>query len=233
MNINAMKNIVIVGGSAGIGSELGKILSKNHKVLLLARNEEQLKLVQSDCGENSLIKSIDLRSTTLKQDLVKLLEVHFPQVDILINNAGYLVNKPFLDLSADDIENSLATNVTGLVKTCQAVIPFMKNGGHIVNIGSMGGFQGSSKFPGLSIYSASKGAVATLSECLAEELKEANIQVNCLALGAAQTKMLENAFPGYKAPVSAKKMAEYIAEFSLTANQWMNGKVIPVALSTP
>ena len=97
----------------------------------------------------------------------------------------------------------------------------------------MGGFQGSSKFPGLSVYSASKSAVAGFSECLAEELKEKNIQVNCLALGAAQTEMLAEAFPGYEAPVSANKMAEFIGDFSLNANQWINGKVIPVSLSTP
>jgi short-subunit dehydrogenase len=108
-----------------------------------------------------------------------------------------------------------------------------ENGGHIVNIGSMGGFQGSVKFPGLSVYSSSKAAVASFTECLAEELKDTQIKVNCLALGAAQTEMLASAFPGYKAPISAEKMAEFIADFSLKAHQWINGKIIPVSLSTP
>ena len=229
-----MKNIVIVGGSTGIGSEIAKILSPNHRVLLLARSLDKLKVVQAACKENVTVQQFDLRSPNIKEDLTHAIKACFTQVDVLINNAGYLINKPFLELTAQDIEESLTTNVSGLIQSCQAVIPFMQSsGGHIVNIGSMGGFQGSAKFPGLSIYSTSKGAIATFSECLAEEMKADNIQVNCLALGAAQTKMLETAFPGYVAPVSAEKMAEYIAHFSLTANAWINGKVIPVALSTP
>jgi len=107
------------------------------------------------------------------------------------------------------------------------------SGGHIVNIGSMGGFQGSSKFPGLSVYSSSKAAVASFTECLAEELKETKIKVNCLALGATQTEMLEEAFPGYEAPLSANKMAEFIADFSLNSSKWINGKVLPISISTP
>jgi NAD(P)-dependent dehydrogenase (short-subunit alcohol dehydrogenase family) len=75
--------------------------------------------------------------------------------------------------------------------------------------------------------------LACLTECLAEELKEKNIAVNCLSLGATQTEMLNEAFPGYKAPLSAKDMASYIANFSLHAHNFMNGKIIPVSISTP
>ena len=129
---------------------------------------------------------------------------------------------------------SYKTNVFGLIQSCQATIPFMENnGGHIVNIGSMGGFQGSSKFPGLSVYSSSKAAVASFTECLAEELKDTKIKANCLALGATQTEMLEEAFPGYIAPLSANEMAEFIADFSLNSSKWINGKVLPISISTP
>ncbi|WP_027419369.1 SDR family NAD(P)-dependent oxidoreductase [Crocinitomix catalasitica] len=229
-----MKNIVIVGGSTGIGSELAQILSVANNVLVLARNEAKLSALKTLCGNKIEIQRLDLCDSAIKNNLTAIVKQQFDHVDILINTAGYLVNKPFLELTREDIELTYSTNITGIVEACQAIVPFMsKKGGHIVNIGSMGGFQGSSKFPGLSIYSSSKSAVAGLSECLAEELKEYNIQVNCLALGAAQTDMLAKAFPGYEAPLSAKKMAEYIANFSLSANQWINGKVIPVAISTP
>jgi NAD(P)-dependent dehydrogenase (short-subunit alcohol dehydrogenase family) len=126
-------------------------------------------------------------------------------------------------------------NVMGVVKMVQAVLPLMGGAGHphIVNIGSMGGFQGTAKFPGLAAYSASKAAVANLTECLAEELKEQNIKVNCLALGAVNTEMLHEAFPGYVAPVSAVAMAQYIASFALTGQYIMNGKIVPVSISTP
>ncbi|NOQ75484.1 MAG: SDR family NAD(P)-dependent oxidoreductase [Crocinitomix sp.] len=230
-----MKKIVIIGGSRGIGRALALQLSANHRVLVLARSVDKLKELQEiSLGNNLMIGAVDLTAPNLREYLTTLITSYFPEVDVLINNAGYLVNKPFLELTEADIKDSFATNVFGLIQSCQAAVPLMeKKGGHIVNIGSMGGFQGSSKFPGLSVYSSSKSAVAGFSECLAEELKDKNIQVNCLALGAAQTEMLEEAFPGYEAPVTANEMAKFIADFSLNANGWINGKVIPVSLSTP
>jgi len=158
---------------------------------------------------------------------------HLDSIDILINNAGLLKNKPFTELTHDDISSSYQVNVIGVMETVQAVVPKMENGGHIVNISSMGGFQGSVKFAGLSAYSTSKAALCSFTELFAEEYKDSKIKMNCLCLGAAQTEMLEEAFPGYEAPVSAKKMAEYIADFSLNAHQWIKGKIIPVTLSTP
>ncbi len=227
-----MKNIVITGASRGIGAELATILTKDNKVLLLARNSEGLKTLQ-DQFPSLIIAPFDLADADLQKNLTSIIAAHFNRVDVLINNAGTIVNKPVLDITRAEMEKVFAVNVFGLMEVCQTIIPFMTNGSHIVNIGSMGGFQGSAKFPGLSVYSSSKSAVAGFSECLAEELKEQNISVNCLALGAAQTEMLGEAFPGYEAPVSAHQMAQYIADFSLNANQWINGKTIPVSLSTP
>ena len=201
-------------------------------VLVLARDAAKLSALQQEFPAIK-IGQVDLATDDLKQNADKEIKKHFTQVDVLINNAGTLVNKPVLEFSRAEIQNSFATNAFGLIEMCQATIPFMKSGGHIVNIGSMGGFQGSAKFSGLSVYSATKGAVATFTECLAEELKETKIKVNCLALGAAQTEMLSQAFPGYEAPISAKKMAEYIADFSLNAHEWLNGKIIPLSMSTP
>lgn len=225
-----MANIVIIGASRGIGYQITKQLSINHHVLALSRNIEPL---LNKNTSKLKVSQFDLTAKTAKVDLERLIGNTFQNVDVLINNAGYLINAPILDLSETEIENVFATNVTGIIKACQVVIPHMANGSHIVNIGSMGGFQGSAKFVGLSIYSAAKAAVASFTECLAEELKEKGVSVNCLALGAVQTEMLEAAFPGYEAPVSAKKMADYIAQFSLTGHQWYNGKVLPVSLSTP
>jgi len=97
----------------------------------------------------------------------------------------------------------------------------------------MGGIQGSMKFPGLAAYSSAKGAVITLSELLAEEYKEQQIAFNVLALGAVDTEMLQEAFPGFQAPVSAKEMASYIGNFALTGNKFYNGKVLQVSSTTP
>jgi len=229
-----MKNIVIIGASRGIGKALVTLLSESHQVLAISRNQEKLISLKTELKKQHVyIARIDISKDTAKDEISAAVKQHFNSVDILINNAGVLVNSPILDLKTSDMHHVLNTNIIGLIQACQAIIPFMSNEGHIVNIGSMGGYQGSAKFSGLSIYSASKAAVANFTECLAEELKKTNIKTNCLALGAAQTEMLTEAFPGYEAPVSAEKMAEYIADFSLTAHQWLNGKIIPLALSTP
>ena len=127
----------------------------------------------------------------------------------------------------------LQSNFIGHVRMIQGVVHLMSQGSHILNIGSMGGFQGSAKFPGLSAYSASKAALHALTECLAVELAEQDVRVNCLAIGSAQTEMLEKAFPGYGSPVMAFEMGKYIADFSITAHRFYNGKVLPVAVSTP
>ncbi len=109
----------------------------------------------------------------------------------------------------------------------------MSKGSHVVTISSMGGIQGSSKFPGLAAYSSSKGAVITLSELLAEEYKEQGVAFNVLALGAVQTEMLQEAFPGYQAPIYPNEMADYIKDFALNGNRFFNGKVLEVSSSTP
>ncbi|RZL62146.1 MAG: SDR family oxidoreductase, partial [Pedobacter sp.] len=165
--------------------------------------------------------------------LIPFLKERLGTIDILINNAGSLVNKPFLDTTETDLSEMLESNVVSHFKMIKATLPLMQSGSHIVNVGSMGGYQGSVKFPGLLAYSASKAALHTLSECLAFELAEQGIKVNCLALGSAQTEMLEAAFPGYESPVMAFEMGKYVADFARTGHKFFNGKVLPVAVTTP
>jgi len=228
-----MRTIVVVGASRGIGKALVHYLAQdasNH-IIALARNQEALKAFSSHVNVQTFV--FDLASSNCRFEATNLFE-SLPKIDILINNAGKLVNKAFLELSAVDIENSYQVNVIGVMQTVQAAVPKMiENGGHIVNISSMGGFQGSVKFPGLSAYSTSKAAVVSFTELFAEEYKESKIKMNCLCLGAVQTEMLAEAFPGYEAPLKAEEMAEFIGNFALTGQQYFNGKVIPVSLSTP
>jgi NAD(P)-dependent dehydrogenase (short-subunit alcohol dehydrogenase family) len=161
------------------------------------------------------------------------IKAHWERVDILIHNAGMLVNEPFLSTTTAMFEEVYKVNVFGVAALTRTVLPFMPKEGHVVTISSMGGVQGSAKFPGLAAYSSSKGAVITLSELLAEEFKESGPSFNVLALGAVQTEMLEEAFPGYQAPVTAPEMARYIVEFALTGQKLYNGKLLQVANSTP
>jgi NAD(P)-dependent dehydrogenase (short-subunit alcohol dehydrogenase family) len=233
-------NIIITGASSGVGFEaaLELILSGKHKVIALARSKDKLeKLLEIAHGLNPEAEIYALAFDIVHDDYTDLrqfINSHFDnKVDVLINNAGALINKPFAELMEMDLVEMLQSNFIGHVRIIQGVLDLIPPGGHIVNIGSMGGFQGSAKFPGLSAYSASKAALHTITECLAQELNEQGIKVNCLALGSAQTEMLEKAFPGYESPVLAFEMGKYIADFAITGHRFFNGKVLPVALNTP
>lgn len=226
-----MKNIIITGTSRGIGLELVKTLAKaGHSVLAISRNEkpvDQLNL------KNVHAISCDITNEDSVGAVVQFVENNWKKVDVLINNAGALLNKPFATSSLEEFKKVYDVNVFGVVKLIQLMLPFMKKEAHVVNISSMGGVQGSMKFPGLSAYSSSKAAIITITELLAEEYKESGPSFNVLALGAVQTEMLEEAFPGYQAPLTAVEMAEYIADFSLTGHKYYNGKLLQVSKSTP
>ena len=225
------KNIIVTGTSRGIGFELVQLLSKQgHNVLALSRN---CKPVNNLNISNVTAFDCDISEEIQLKKVTTFIEENWKQVDVLINNAGSIVNKPFAEISMKEVEDVYRVNVLGVFALTQLVLPHMPKNGHVVTISSMGGVQGSMKFPGLSAYSSSKAAVITLTELLAEEYKETGPSFNVLALGAVQTEMLEEAFPGYKAPTTPEEMAAYIAEFSLNANKFYNGKLLQVSNSTP
>lgn len=231
--------IIITGASSGVGFEaaLELILSGEHEVIALARSEDKLKkLYEIGTSLNPDARLYPAKFDIVHDDYSSLLNFvkdRIGHVDILINNAGQLINKPFAETTQIDFAEMLQSNLLGHVKMIHHMLPLLNENAHVVNIGSMGGFQGSVKFPGLAAYSASKAALHTLTECLALEYAEQKIRFNCLALGSAQTEMLEQAFPGYESPVLAFEMGKYIADFALTGHKFFNGKVIPVAVTTP
>ena len=230
-NLNDMKNIIITGTSRGIGFELAKIFAENeHQVLAISRNIKPLEIINH---KNISLLSVDLSLDTDIDKVTHFVTENWKKVDVLINNAGKLINKPFTDLTSDDFLEVYKVNVFGVATLTKNMIPFLQKGSHVVTVSSMGGIQGSMKFPGLAAYSSAKGAVITLSELLAEEYKEQQIAFNVLALGAVQTEMLQEAFPDFKAPLSAAEMANYIYDFSLTGNKFYNGKVLQVSSTTP
>ncbi len=225
------KNIIITGTSRGIGFELVHLFAnQGYNVLALSRNAKPVSNLQFD---NISSFAFDLCEKDDYQKVIDFVKNNWKHVDVLINNAGALLNKPFSETSFEDFEHVYRTNVFGVSEMTRVILPFMKKDSHVVTISSMGGIQGSMKFPGLAAYSSSKGAVITLTELLAEEYKETGPQFNVLALGAVQTEMLEEAFPGYQAPTTAQQMAEYVFDFSINGNKYYNGKVLQVSNSTP
>jgi NAD(P)-dependent dehydrogenase (short-subunit alcohol dehydrogenase family) len=231
--------IVITGASSGVGFEsvLEFILSSEHQIVALARSEDNLKrLFQIAQSLNPDCQLFPAKFDIVHDDytsLVSFITDRIGSVDVLINNAGQLIHKPFEETTQLDFAEMLQSNLLGHVKMIHHLMPLLNENAHVLNIGSMGGFQGSVKFPGLSAYSASKAALHTLTECLAVEYAERKISFNCLALGSAQTEMLEKAFPEYQSPVMAFEMGKYIADFALTGHKFFNGKVLPVAVTTP
>ena len=223
-------NIVITGAGRGIGFAMTEsFLNDGHHVVAISRSIEKLKAIDNP-GLFSI--SFDLQSRDYSPVVDKVSTV-FNTFDVLINNAGALVAKPLLELQDDDFDVLFDVNVKAAFKMVSSLIPFMNKGSHIINISSMGGFQGSTKFQGLSLYSASKGALNVLTESMALELASDKISVNALALGAVQTEMLAAAFPGYEAPLKPEEMAAFIKDFALTGHRVFNGKILPVSLSTP
>lgn len=240
-------NIIITGASRGVGYETAKLLSApgkslnvEHKIINISRNAEKAKL------PGVIPIAFDLEKGNIKTDLLPRIKKHFQTVDILINNAATLINKPFEKITREEFEKLYRVNLFSIAELTQALIPLMASPAstgkgkstrnfraHVLNIVSMGGIQGSVKFPGLSAYSSSKGALITLTECLSEEFKEKSISFNALAFGSVQTEMLAEAFPGYKAPINAKEAAEFVAQFAVTGQKYFNGKILQMALSTP
>ena len=233
------KNIVITGASTGIGLETARSCASNSPCTIIAiyRSDDKLQNIKNiipTLPSNSSIIPFKFDITThSQQSLFDFIQKTMQNVDILINNAGTLTLKPFTELTRIDFTKQWETNFLGTALTIQTLIPLLNQNSHIVNIGSMGGIQGSSKFSGLAGYSSSKGAIHILTECLAQELEERKIKINCLALGAVQTEMLSLAFPNYKAPITATEMGKFIADFSINGHQYFNGKILPVATSTP
>ena len=223
-------NVIITGVSSGIGAELVSLFENDPAIECIYACSSSIDVI-SVKGKVTNIP-LDFKQKGAVDQLLKYLSGC--AVNILINNAGYLECVPFAETSSETLRDTLKVNFEGPFFLIQSLLPNLISGqAHIVNIGSMGGYQGSGKFPGLLAYSSSKAALANLTECLAEELKAEKVTVNCLALGAVQTKMLEKAFPNYRAKVNSKEMASFIKNFSIHSTGVINGKVIPVSLDTP
>ena len=226
-----MKKVIITGTSRGIGFELAQqFANSNFQVLALSRNQKPLDNLNQ---KNITTLSVDLCNQNDLEKVSTYLQKNWQDVDILIHNAGYLINKPFENLTKEDFLKVYDVNVFGVAELTKICIPYLRKGSHVVTISSMGGIQGSLKFSGLAAYSSAKGAVITLSELLAEEYKTQEIAFNVLAIGAVQTEMLAEAFPDYQASLKAIEMADYIYNFATTANKFYNGKVLQVSNTTP
>ena len=223
-----MKTILVSGTSSGIGYEIClKALKLKYKVISVSRYSKPLENIKGiDCY------SVDITDNDQLNNLVESLKSKKVNIDFLINNAGHLKNETFDKTSYESFKETYDVNVFGLAQITRLLLPIINKSGHVINISSIGGVNGSKKFPGLSVYSSSKAAVIALTEVLAEEFPNGP-SFNVLALGAVQTKMLKAAFPEYVAQTNPNEMASYILDFALNGGKLFNGKLISVSNSTP
>ncbi len=226
-------SILLTGASRGIGYKTAiELAQRGYRVVGVARSEEKLKNLQTLYPKHFQPVSVDLS----KIDETKLLTdalSDFAPFQAVIHNAGGIINKKFDHLTDADWHYLIELNIMAAVRLYRKLPPYMQIPGHILTISSMGGYMGATKYPGLAAYSTTKGALTTLSECLAAEWQDQKISSNCLCLGAVQTEMFEDAFPGMSAPVTSENMAEFIADFALKGHRYFNGKVLPVSLEDP
>lgn len=227
-----MKNVIVTGASRGIGYYTAlRFAEQGHQVLALARSNDKLEALKKEASAEGRIQILAL---DLARDIdVEAITSIFDKVDVLINNAGALVNKPFSEITPQEMMTVYQANVFAPYFLVQKLLPYFSADAHIINIGSVGGVNGTMKFPGLSAYSSSKAAASCLSECWQAEFADSDLTFNSLALGAVQTEMLEEAFPGYEAPLSPIQMSEYICRFALNDGQFVRGKTVLVSRSNP
>ncbi len=228
------KRIVVTGASRGIGNETSKKLAEmGHEVLVISRSKKLLNQLKEEYPNNIVPLSLDITNSSAGETIVQYLHKNDQKIDGLIHNAGVLINKPFIEQTRADWQKQFEVNLMAPALLTKDLHGFFNKDSHIVTISSMGGYQGSSKFPGLSVYSATKGGLSILTECIATEFSDKKISCNSLCLGAVQTEMLEQAFPGIEAPVEPEEIADYISEFLLSGHKFYNGQILPVTLGDP
>lgn len=228
-------NVLITGAAKGIGFELVKkfLDQRAHNIIAISRNIKPLEELKS-YNTNIYTHKIDFLSQDFQDKIKECVNQYNFSIDIVINNAGMLMNKPFLDYTLKEITDIYQVNTYAPLQVIQSLIKKQPNQKcHIVNIGSMGGYQGSVKFSGLSLYSSTKASLSNITECLAEEYKNSNIKFNCLALGSVQTEMFSNAFSNHQAQLSPQEIADHIFNFAINGHKYYNGKILPVSKNTP
>lgn len=219
-----MKRYLVTGAFRGIGraTALG-LLGSGAEVYATSRKAFELE----GCASFELDYTDPSSRTAFRNSIAEI------QFDGVVLNAGALIKKPFRELKQEDFDLMALANWSGQALLVQELLANLAPGAHVVFISSMGGYQGAAKYPGLLAYATSKMAMAGLAESLQAELGSVGFTFNALCLGAVQTEMLAEAFPGYEAPVDPKTMGEAIAEFVANGHKTQAGQVIAWSKSNP
>jgi NAD(P)-dependent dehydrogenase (short-subunit alcohol dehydrogenase family) len=218
---------VVTGASSGIGARCAETLAeRGARVVLFSRSAEKLRAIAARHEDRMLAISGDVADEAAIARLFAETESRFGACDILINNAGMIDPKPMEATSADDWDRMFAVNVRGAFLCARRALPGMiaRGSGAIVNVSSISGVVGPEKFPGYVSYCASKGAVISMTEAMAVEVKSHGVRVNCVSPGSVDTKMWAEASGGAPADMTPDEVAETILFLVSDASRPINGQ---------
>lgn len=236
-----MKVAVITGGGSGIGLAIAKkFIAAGYQVIVIGRTESKLKQAVSDLGDQAAYKVCDL--TDLKNIPKVITEIHseYGRVDVLVNNAGINMKKPFTEVTDEDFFQVINTNLLSVFAISREVVKVMdgQGGGSIIHISSMSAHYG---VPKIIAYSASKTAVEGMTRAMAVELAPMGIRVNCIAPGFIVTEMTDKALNSdteRKAKVMGRtpmgrmgqpaEIGDTAVYFASEAASYITGTVLPV-----
>lgn len=221
--------VIITGASQGIGAATARLLAaQGAHVTLVARSAallaQEAEAIRAAGGAARAVV-VDISDPAQVQAMFDNTQQIDGACDILINAAGVVINRPFIDLDLAEWDQVINTNLRGLMLCCQAAFRQMAahGGGTILNISSLSGVKNVEKFPGLSAYVAAKFGVAGLTEALAVEGKPLNIRVLAISPGAVDTPMLRAAAPHLRPGMTPDDMARIIAFMVSDAGRFLSG----------
>ncbi|MGG9961447.1 SDR family NAD(P)-dependent oxidoreductase [Ferruginibacter sp. SUN106] len=235
------KVAIVTGGGSGLGFAIAQKFSQHGiQTIIVGRDEEKLKTAQSQLGENCFYKSCDLTALVSIPALIENIIAEFGQIDILVNNAGINMKKEFTEVTDEEFQSVITTNVCSVFAMSREVVKHMlvKKSGNIINISSMAAQYG---LPKVIAYSASKTAIDGMTRAMAVELSPKGIRVNAIAPGfiySAMTDKALNSDPERKAKVfgrtpmgimgEATDIGEAALFLATDAAKYITGVVLPV-----
>lgn len=238
-----MKNkiAIVTGGAAGLGLAITKkLVQEGVLVIMIGRNEDNLKRVSAELGNLCGYRVFDLQQLKEIPSLIEDIFSAYGRIDILVNNAGINMKKPFLDVSDDDFAGIIQTNLNAVFAISRETIRHMVNAqsGAVVNISSMAAQYG---IPKVIAYSAAKTGIEGMTRAMATELSPLGVRINCVAPGFIKTEMSAKALdadPERKNKVLSRTpmgkmgepedVAEAVYFFCSTASKYVTGVVMPV-----
>jgi NAD(P)-dependent dehydrogenase (short-subunit alcohol dehydrogenase family) len=236
-----LKVAIVTGGASGLGLATAiKLVENNIRTIIIGRNEQNLKDTVAKLGPLCSYKILDLSNLKTIPALVKEIVVEYGKIDVLVNNAGINLKKDFTEVTDEDFERVIQTNLTSVFVLSREVVKVMLplKSGCIINISSMAAQYG---IPYVIAYTASKTAIEGMTKAMAVELSPQGIRINCVAPGFIATDMSAKALdndPQRKQKVLSRTpmgklglpedIAEAIVYLASDAAKYVTGVVLPV-----